>query len=590
MSSKRPAHRPTRIYPEAERRLLRPDSEQCPHCGGRLLNSGTLYLHKYIQTLEGPVEVRAYGWRCAHPACPHPEARYYARATALRLSLPFGTYGVDVLAWIGWQRDYEHRALVEIHRQLNARGIEISERHVGRLYRDYLALVGGLTHEIQQRLTATVQRDGGLIWAVDALQPEAGAPLFYVLYEIRSQTAVAGIWLEQRDQAHLAAWLARFAHAAWPVSATLSDGEGALVGALKQVWPEAPHQRCQMHALKAWAAPLAEADRELRRRLRAAVMTSLPPLAAAADQLPGARTPDLAPPGPLAPEVAAPLPLGATERGVAVDASPRQQVLLRQLHQAFLDGLTRPGRSPLLLGGLRGYEHLEQIVTTLARRLPPYRDTPLHPYLRAGQQALAQTQALAATLRTNQQRLQQVAHRLAEPFACLPADTPPDQIGPRLRAHLQGLVLDWSATAQTPLDRAFALKGLDLLTEWGPDLFHCYRIPDLPPSNTALEALFGQLRRHQRRLSGHKQTAPLQRQAHLLIWRLATSFEHLCQLLRSVSDQARRTARHFVAAAEARSRWLLSVRRRPATATAALVAEYLDLLALPTEVSLPLAA
>lgn len=425
---------------------------------------------------------------------------------------------------------------------------------------------------------------------MDALQPEAGAPLFYVLYEIRSQTAVAGIWLEARDRDHLAAWLARFAHEAWPVSATLSDGEEALVGALKQVWPEAPHQRCQMHALKAWAAPLAEADRELRRRLRAAMSEHLPPLEAAAEQLPAARTPDLAPLGPPAPDAGAPRPLGGTERGVAVDATPRQQALLRQLHQAFLDCLTRPGRSPLLFGGLRGYDQLDQIVTTLAHRLPAQLETPFHPYLRAGQAALAQTRALAATLRTNQQRLQQVAHLLAHPFDRLPVETPPAQIGPRLRAQLQGLVLDWSATAQTPLDRALALKGLDVLTTWGPDLFHCYLIPDLPPSNTALEALFGQLRRHQRRLSGQKQTAPLQRQAHLLIWRLATSFEHLCQLLRSVSDQARRTARHFVAAAEARSRWLLSVRRRPATATAALVAEFLDLLALPTAASLPLAA
>ncbi|MCZ7570720.1 MAG: transposase [Ardenticatenaceae bacterium] len=242
MSSKRPAHRPTRVYPKAERRLLRPDIEQCPHCGERLRNSGTLYLHKYIQTMEGPLEVRAYGWRCANPACPHPEARYHAQASALRLSLPFGTYGVDVLAWIGWQRDDEHWTLAEIRRQLNARGIDISERHVGRLYHDYLTLVGGLTQEIQQRLTATVQTHGGLIWAVDALQPEAGAPLFYVLYEIHSQTAVAGTWLEQRDRDHLVAWLERFAHEAWPVNATFSDGEAALVGALKQVWPAAPHQ------------------------------------------------------------------------------------------------------------------------------------------------------------------------------------------------------------------------------------------------------------------------------------------------------------------------------------------------------------
>jgi hypothetical protein len=579
MSSKRPAHRPTRSFPEAERRLLRPDVEQCPHCGGELRNIGTLYMHKYVQTMEGPVEVRAYGWRCVNPNCSHPEARYHAQANALRLSLPFGTYGVDVLAWIGWQRDYEHRSLVEIQRQLKARGIEISERHVGRLYRDYLALVGGLRVEIEQRIAAVVQAHGSLIWAVDALQPEAGAPLFYVLYEIRSQTPVAGIWLEQRDRDHLAAWLERFASEVWPVSATLSDGEGALVGALKQVWPEAPHQLCQMHFLKAWAQPLAEADRQLRQALRSVLADSLPEVVAEAERLPAARTPDLA-------------ALQTDEPPTALAPVARQQQVLTQLHLAICDCLRRPSRSPLLFGGLRGYDQLEQIVSTLARLLPPQTETALHPYLRAGQRAVAQTQALAATLRTNQQRLQQVAHLLAHPFDLLPVDTPIAQVGPRLRAHLHGLVLDWCATTthQGPLDRTFALKGLDLLTDWGPDLFHCYRIPDLPPSNTALEALFGDLRRHQRRLTGHKETAPLQRHAHLLIWRLATSFEHLSQLLRSVSAQALRAARGFIAAAEARTRWLLSLRRRPTKAVAALVADYLDLLPRPDALSLPLAA
>lgn len=59
MSEKRAAHRPTRVYPEAERRLLRPDREEGPPCGSALRHTGTLYLHNYIQTLAGPLEVRA---------------------------------------------------------------------------------------------------------------------------------------------------------------------------------------------------------------------------------------------------------------------------------------------------------------------------------------------------------------------------------------------------------------------------------------------------------------------------------------------------------------------------------------------------
>lgn len=43
---------------------------------------------------------------------------------------------------------------------------------------------------------------------------------------------------------------------------------------------------------------------------------------------------------------------------------------------------------------------------------------------------------------------------------------------------------------------------------YGPDLFHCYRIPGLPRTNNALEHAFGSLRYHERRASGRKVASP----------------------------------------------------------------------------------
>jgi len=34
----------------------------------------------------------------------------------LRISLPYSTYGLDVLAFIGWQHEYEHQQLVVRYR------------------------------------------------------------------------------------------------------------------------------------------------------------------------------------------------------------------------------------------------------------------------------------------------------------------------------------------------------------------------------------------------------------------------------------------------------------------------------------------
>ena len=43
---------------------------------------------------------------------------------------------------------------------------------------------------------------------------------------------------------------------------------------------------------------------------------------------------------------------------------------------------------------------------------------------------------------------------------------------------------------------------------YGKDLFHCYRIADLPRTNNALEQAFGSLRYHERRASGRKVASP----------------------------------------------------------------------------------
>jgi hypothetical protein len=41
-----------------------------------------------------------------------------------------------------------------------------------------------------------------------------------------------------------------------------------------------------------------------------------------------------------------------------------------------------------------------------------------------------------------------------------------------------------------------------------PGLFHCYDVPDLPPTNNALEQYFGSARYHERRATGRKGASP----------------------------------------------------------------------------------
>lgn len=41
-----------------------------------------------------------------------------------------------------------------------------------------------------------------------------------------------------------------------------------------------------------------------------------------------------------------------------------------------------------------------------------------------------------------------------------------------------------------------------------PGLFHCHGVPGLPPTNNALEGLFGVHRHHERRATGRRSASP----------------------------------------------------------------------------------
>jgi hypothetical protein len=183
----------------------------------------------------------------------------------LRYSLPFSTYGLDVLAYIGWQHEQEHKQLVEIQRLLNQQDIVVSERTVGRLYRQFLALLGGSMQEkTKKALQESAAERGGVVWAIDALQPQGHGTLLYVLYEALSGTPVSALQADSPTAAVLQAWLEPYSALSLPVLATLSDGENRIIAALKGSWPDAPHQRCQSHMLGNLAEAVLQEDTKLR--------------------------------------------------------------------------------------------------------------------------------------------------------------------------------------------------------------------------------------------------------------------------------------------------------------------------------------
>jgi hypothetical protein len=177
---------------------------------------------------------------------------------------------LDVIAFVGIQREREHKQFTEIEELLNQRGVQVNDSSVGRLYRLFLALVEGTWPKRRERLAAAAKQHGGLILMADGLSPDGAGPQLYVLWEVFSGTPISGMLIDQADERHLTDWLSECRNLidGLPVLALLSDKENALVSALRAVWSTAVHQLCQMHFMQNLSGPMHRADQTLRGTLR----------------------------------------------------------------------------------------------------------------------------------------------------------------------------------------------------------------------------------------------------------------------------------------------------------------------------------
>ena len=262
--------RPKRSNPNAERLTFICELERCPKCGERLSSVGsTAHSDKTVQTLSGEFYVVAYSRICRTPGCDENGTHFHAGGH-LQVSPPYSTYGLDVIAFVGIQREREHKQFIEIEELLNQRGVQINDSSVGRLYRLFLALVEGTWPKRRERLTAAAKQHGGLILMADGLSPDGAGPQLYVLWEVFSGTPISGMLIDQADERHLTDWLSecRDLIDGLPVLALLSDKEKALVAALRAIWSTAAHQLCQMHFMQNLSDPIHRADQTLRGTLR----------------------------------------------------------------------------------------------------------------------------------------------------------------------------------------------------------------------------------------------------------------------------------------------------------------------------------
>jgi len=254
--------KPARQFGAVSHIRYRPELRVCPHCGADLVYSHPVWA-KPVQTLAGVEHLTSLGFRCGNTGCAFDRSVYRSAQAEARQVKDSG-YGLDVVVYIGRLRFGEHRTRAEIWQQLrHETPIQISERHVQNLLEVYLALLRASQQDLSAVVTATVAAHGGIIVALDGLQPEQGNEQLWVVREVLSGAVLGAANLQQATAPVLAALLRPIVAAQIPVLGVVSDAQESIRLAVAEVFPGVPHQLCQYHALREAAEPLWEADRHL---------------------------------------------------------------------------------------------------------------------------------------------------------------------------------------------------------------------------------------------------------------------------------------------------------------------------------------
>jgi len=241
--------------------------------------------------------------------------------------------------------------------------------------------------------------------------------------------------------------------------------------------------------------------------------------------------------------------------------------LEEQIRAAIRDAVNRTSRKPFSWGGLKGYQQLQAIAQALQEVPTDEAETSyLHRLAIQVERALHKNQSLAQDVQAAHTWLRRIAQCLRYPPA--PASSADEaqtavrseQVKQDMEALLKEFQPDFKrCPAQTALHGAWHR----VWKKDGTDLLHCYDIPGLPPDNLHLEALFGRLRNHQRRVSGRKSTRELRDFGHCQVLFLAESEAELLEQLHQVPLEAYQDRRRRLAEAEAPRQLLHRLHRNP---------------------------
>lgn len=337
-------------YQQITKRRFRPEITQCLTCQTKLRAYATLSERTLI-TLSGVIKLTHIGYRCPNEQC-EDRARVNRSMQADMQALPGYSFGLDVVALVGYLKLHHHQTVDEVHAVINERlkesRVSMSRRNVMYLFEAYGILLTVAAKNKSDPSFADwlgqTRQDGGMILSIDGIQPDKGNETIYLIREVLTGRLLHAQNVQSSDAETIKKLFAPVLALQVPVLGVISDAQSSLRDAIAALFPGVPHQTCQFHYLQEAARPIFEMDRGVRAKMRKAITEKLRPLRRELEQV----SEDL-------------------READALEAHPLQEQvqILAEYSRAAVASCHLDGTLPFEYPGVKGYQGLEALERSL---------------------------------------------------------------------------------------------------------------------------------------------------------------------------------------------------------------------------------
>jgi hypothetical protein len=438
--------------------VFKPEFHVCLKCG-HFLKYAYPVSRKTVNTLSGSFHVTHHGYSC--PNC----STVFRSAEAESLCLKHFSYGFDVIAKVGQLRFQVHKNREEIHQILTTHyDVDISERNVQNLYELYSMLLQTSAEKALDQILPDIHENGGMVIAIDGVQPEKGHETLYVIREVLTRTVLAAKCLQNSSSENIEEFLKQVARPGIKIIGVVSDGQSSLKLGISKAFPGVPHQLCHYHFLRNIAFQFVGKDRKMKKEIKKKVRG-----------------------------------ISAIEKRVPTELEGEECDVVLGYLQAVRALLVVKGKAPLYPPGIMVYEYLQLIKESINDALLHKENADLNSLLTILKKTDTFTDEYTS-LKLSQSWVVKVANILdPEEYK----DMSPEAGKEQAQTDLRGFLLELEELEKEHPEHKLLIRDIIKMTHsYWDGLFACFANPLIPRTNNDLEQFFRALKSGHRRVTG----------------------------------------------------------------------------------------